>query len=726
MSILTIFLSFFMSFFHDFKIIDESVEELVFTFGEFEIKEIHSMRYLYYNDILLEEENTMIVSKYFLESNRFVIFSWNTFTSDVVIRSYSLNGSRQTKIIFDNKIVGDFDVALYDDMYYLVGGVNSYTNSFFYNAHDGKNYLLGMNNVLFSFDSNFSIKNVRITGGVLDEFFYKITVSNEFIYVVGYKETLSGYDFGNGGGEDFGYILATYNHTMSLLDYVVTDEEIVDFFNINNKNVLITKNQIHQLNNDLNTIISLKLPSTCIFASVSKNNCLLILSQDKLKIYDLSNMKLLNEYLLSQNINRALYYNDVFYLIGQDQIHKLIIYDYDSFKEQVVYDDVVEMNEVINGWNFQYKLLNKIYLNVFDPLVNGDYQVLYDYGAFEIEGTVKVLERANVTDGNIYSVGYCLLFSGRGYLNDILIYNNHQITAPGNYTLKLYDQNSNCRIINFFVEYEQINFYENDNKNWDYELSQNEELFFSFTLNQNNVSIERVVVNDEDWPYTYVDRQINLCFSEKNSGLYYYDVKMIEYSLDGEMYYISIDKQLKIKILENDLSITSYISDNTKVINYKGEVQDSLNMLRYVKIKIIGNSEQEYCLSLKSQKIVLTLNKSLENPLVYVCLVFDNGSKQLGIKTLLNMQFIGHFDVINIGEIIMHMRENTTTNFTLKILKTSGLERMFVQNKEIYAFQKTTYIASLLIGIGVMVITIISGLFIYKKEFRLGFKRKIK
>lgn len=673
-------------------------------------------------DILYNDERIRLIDNVFhyeiiYENDSLTIFFSNSNNSYLNVYSFKKGKMNYYKEI-NNKFIDEFDVILYRDNFLFVSTISEYENEYIKSIKEEKDYLLNKNGIVILFDKNCNILNCEIYGGELNDSFTNLYFDeyNENIYITGWKDQNSGYDFGNGGNGKIGYLFVKINNKLEIENYLIFNDKIINIqiydFNIN----VFTSLSLFVFDSDLNKLSSLKFEYYCIFGKQISKYWVSIFNGTELKIYDIVKNKCIDnlKYEFSENIFIIKEYEDYLYLIDNYKIYKCIFYNDIYSNRLFIYDDfkINEIDEYIIGIPRKYKLENISYEENYSPVIFGKYEVYFNYEYFIIESNIEVLERANVTNEYVYPVNYNLLFSGIGYLNDQLINNNHKIVEEGKYRLLLKGKDEDIEI-NFFVYDMDIFYEENDLKYWDYETRINQELIFEFHYNE-KVKIIDVIVNDDS--YDFINDEDNsiiyIKFINNYPGLYKYFINKIIYEKNDIKYEYNINKFIKLNVIDKKISLNNNFYNNDKYLIVNSEIINNNNKVRYLKVLFEDNSYQ--IIPLKAGNIIINSDK-VEEAKFFI--VYDVNGSLLEEKELFSIKY--NFKKDNyIGVLGLNIENNELKEINLKLFENNNLKSLSVNDQIEY------YLDNSNINIVIISCVIISLVCISVLIFKKAIKRK--
>lgn len=265
---------------------------------------------------------------------------------------------------------------------------------------------------------------------------------------------------------------------ISLANYKTYDNKKIKL--VNNQITLLSSNNnylnIHTLNTsleyqfnkqiiiDTNDIVSFNI-------SYNKNNILLnIICEDdnnvqnniKNLVFDFNFQKLssvsnYNEY----DIIRGVYYNDdgVVCIGGVSKINNTSIPFIKNFYYLKTVKEIKESNTNIQKYYNLYLNSTKLNFEILDFYTPTKYGNTLFTSYYESEVLKVILPYdyftkpiSNITNKNIYDIGFTLDYNGQGLLNGVEIKKYHQILEPGNYVLEMIGTNNERTIYSFSIQ----------------------------------------------------------------------------------------------------------------------------------------------------------------------------------------------------------------------------------------------------------------------------------
>jgi len=410
--------------------------------------------------------------------------------------------------------------------------------------------------------------------------------------------------------------------------------------------------------------------------------------------------------------------NDFVYLRGRDTIYKAIFYDSSLENKRFVYDtkELDNTNLNIIGIPNDYNVKSISYEEGYNRSIFGIYNMTLEYEYFNINCEMQILPRCNIINDYIYPLGYNIKFSGNAYLNGLPIDNNYPVTEEGEYQLILCGKSEEIKY-NFKVYDMDVNYKEEDLKYWDYELYQNQVLSYKLKYN-NNYNINYVIVNGEEYNFEvdYQEKEINLYFSETESGLYNYYIDKIIYTYNNKEYYEYINQNIFIKVLSNKISLDNNYYNNEKEFIFSIHVLDNYN-IRFIKV-LSNDYDEKYCyIPIKEGNINikdLNLNNS---SIISFYIMYDVGGllyeEQLLFKLEYNLENLDKSGII--GTMQLNKTEDKVQELTFKFDYNDNLNKIIIGeeikfvndlSKDYSLIYASVIITFILFGIGKTIKTI--------------------
>lgn len=710
---------------HEITCINQEMAEVVDNFQKpdnYEVTFNHESGYVKYKDKKIFSFDYYSL-KYYLINNNLYLFYKESFSSSLKMMMFK-DGKISIDNDLNNPLYSEFDINYFHNAFYIASSIKEYTNEKIVKEYS--TLLKGINAILLKVNINLELVDVKIHGGELNDYFDSIVSNGDKLYVTGFKDTLSGGTFGNGGGIEKGYFLAVISLSLQVEKYVIFDS-FIKSFDIIDKNIYIFLNEyIHLLDSDLSVKSSLKIASGCVFGKIMNNFIPVVITEKEINMYDYNEKRLLSTYnfTFQENFIDSFIIDDSLYFKTQYGYMRLLIFDQGIKNNIYIYDE----NEK-NIENFTIHGLFKDYIGKgmmdsdFNPSVFGTYEIIVNYGEFDIPIKIKVLERHNVTNGKVYPTGYNLLFSGKGYLNGNPIINNHQIDDDGAYTLTLVGKDETIDI-NFFVKTMDIIFTEESIKNWDYDIFPGEERKLTLDVNiSDEFALNDIIINDSSYPFELVDNKIIIKFKEYSKGLhkYVFNSFVFEDKETKEEYIKPMNKTLTLKVLSERISLENTITERDNTIEYLIKINNNKENIRYLKFMADKNNEEVNYVTLENQKIVLNFQSdgTIKKETIICYLVYDVGKEYYEEEQLFTFEY--ELNKTNeLGTLELSVIENKIDELKINLKNNKYLKTLTIDNKDVYKYQEKNNLKSIIYGL--IVLTIFSMIFI----INLKLKRKRK
>ncbi len=523
---------------------------------------------------------------------------------------------------------------------------------------------------------NLNINTNIIYGGTLKDKLKDVNITDN-IYLSIEHDLYSGKDFNNMGKTVISKLDSEYNIEKNI--YFDNDLYISTKI-INNNIVILFKDQIFKYDSSLNQIIGLNLTQESIFNSYSINDYLAIFEENKLIIKDVNdNMNIIQE-IYYENIDMELINviesNHAFYLIFTDYIseymYELILINEKTFVNELTYlDDISEYNNCINTWSKTIKLEKD--LSNFNQSINGEYEIEcindeYDYKKIM---KVTVLEEQNVYEGMIYPIDYKLYFTGVAFLNKEMIYNNYSLTKEGNYTLELYSNKKEKRIINFSVDNDQLYFQDYIERKSDYYVSKNQSIALKYRIKK---EVKDIIINDKSYKnYTFKDDVLSIIFDNDQYGFNKYKINKIV--LEDEE--IILDDIITINVLDDEPSVSFFVLEDKKTININYDNES--NTIRMFKLYLDDKLFKTYPLT--DTEIIIP--KNIDFLEAKLSIVYNNKSKELYEKELASFILDDEYK-IDFGYIEIVRKEDLLYSYNININHKNSINKIKIDDKLIY------------------------------------------
>lgn len=701
-SFLTTFLSFIQSSnvnyneIQNIQCLYEINKNMTYNYNSYSIMEREDKLEILYNNTRIKLVDNCFFYKIINDNETLIVTYMKTNNDYLHILKFSKGKNIFSKII-NNKFINKFDIIEYNNNYLFISTINEYENDIIKLKILSKEYLLKNNAIAILFDNDFNIINCELFGGILDDYFETIYFEkyNEIVYITGRKKQNSGYDFGNGGNGSFGYIFLVLNDDLSIKNYLIFNNPIVNIEFEDGLITLSTTKDIFVLKTDFTLISSLKFDGECIFAMKMNKLYNAVFTRRELKIYDYSKgkciyndlykfeleideIKVHNNYLyFFENKNEYEYNNVVKTIFYNDTIsNQTYIYDY--FDETKYYD-----NELL-GLPCNFLLKDILYDNDFNPIVYGEYDIIFNYEKFVITSKTIVEERCNVSEGNIYPVGYNLIFSGNALLNDKEVYNNYALTEEGDYQLILEGKKNN-RIINFKVYDMDITFRDEALKKWNYEVRINQDYIIDMKYNS-DVIIKDVKVNNQSYDFKVDENKkiVSLVFNSENIGTVFYSIDEIVYEYHNQEFINKINYEFIIRYIDNKISLNNQFYNDDEYFIFDFNVLMNNNQLRYLKVDY--NNQYEYIPLKNGFNINFKIQEDYDNIDFYI--VYDVNGKMYEETLLFNITYDFNNGKNEFGVLEIIKEDDIIKKIVIKTPISEKIKQIKVDNNIEYQYQK--------------------------------------
>ena len=630
------------------------------------------------------------------------------------------NGKKVTEQkIFDNPISPVYDIVIDDDIF-IVGSLSNYVDNLFIDAKSGKNTSL-LDAFVAKIGLDYQVQKIKIYGGVLNESFHKVAIENNNLVVAGFKDPLSGGDFGNGGKIENSILLAKLDKELEMIDYrIFTFSDEIFFISFQNDYLYLgLKKAMIKVDCDLNPLFQKTFDSQIKFLMISPTNKILAISEKSVFLYDLYDFKCLKQIELEiiNSQTKCYQFDKIIYLdCGLRSYFLDIAFLHDFVILDKFYRNNVNQKYITTLFG-EANLISETSEPVFNPQIFGLYCLQYEFtnmngNKFIVTRDVEVLREVNVIDNMIYPTGYKLKFTGYAFLNGKSIANNYSLDQSGEYCLELYGQNNELYEIKFFVQNDQIKFESLDSNHWHYQLKENESFYLDFSMSQLDLDIESIIINGEKHQNFVVDNVNGVLSlrltSSHEAGLYYLFVEKINYYEpfydEVDLKHIDIKQMVVINVLKNSPSVS--LIQNYQFMLF-ANVNDVDKTARLFEVKATSNSDEVFFYyPLSTRKINLHNLKENEQYQVTISLCYDLGNFCVDKVILLEAQITGG-NIIDFADIEIVQKTETLNSFKIIINdKNKNLNEIKVNEQLIFkrTNQSAPTIVIAMIGGGISLI----------------------
>lgn len=622
----------------------------------------------------------------------------------LLLLEYSPSGNKITdKRIIDNKIHAVFDINFQGD-FYLVGGVSEYHNDYFLNAR--RTDLEKTDAFILKLNRQYELKKVSIFGGVLNEEFVRMHISEDCLYLAGKKDPLTGGDFGNGGSLENTNFLVKMDFDFNLIQYLVLSDNsnILDLCLYKEYLYFMSEINIYKINEEFEIITKRAHRTKAIFSCLTFFNCLLIAFENKIELVIICNLEpvaLLDVEITKETKIRK--FDHILYLSGEKTFYLDIAY-LEDFKILNKFYPEVETKKEVSTIFGKAEYLRETGETIFNPLVFGVYQrdfvFLNKYGVeFVVTRFTEVLEEVNVSNNLIYPLGYSLKFTGIALLNGQSIINNYKIAEAGEYNLELSGKDGSKKNYFFIVKDDQIKFQDLSIKNWDFDVKPDQSFTIELTYQgfiENQ--IESVIINNEANTNLLIDHQNNRIsinmYASNSPGIYYYYLEGINYYVQEDLRRIPVEQVVVVNVLKQPIIVDL---EQVEPLKFNATSTDLMQTARYFEVRASTNNEEIIEIySIASHNINLFDLEATKEYQVTISIVYDLGNTNYLRLDLLEMEVIGS-DYLNLGEIEVTQRSESIDAFNLNLKKDSKIKKVSIDNLVFYEKAEEDY--HLIIGI---------------------------
>jgi hypothetical protein len=529
--------------------------------------------------------------------------------------------------------------------------------------------------------SSSTLIDFKIFGGKFDESFIKALPNDEGFFVAGRKDPEGGGDFGNGGRFKNSLILAKLDQDLSLSSQIIlaSNSKILDFSFYKDFLYLANENSLYKLTQDLKIIQKKKFSEDFIAATGTFYNKYLFFGCEKIEIIDIIDFQTesINSSYLNPDTKMKILPESI-YLTTKDELLKYDLACLENFITLDNYYPELKVPKKVNTIFGEAELIEEEYLQVFDPLICGNYIKEFRFRTlhglnFALRRTEKIEMRANVSNNNIYPFGYRLQFTGKAKLDGVYILNNHILSEEGAHSLILSDYEGEATEINFFVSKKQISFLENQEFNWDLEVGIGEDFFLELAIKGiDGKEIKAVIFDGEEKRnliYNPSKNQLSIPLKAPDSScIREYFLEKLIYSDNGTILSLPLYRVFRVNVLGE---IPEVSLNQLSSLEYEIDLDDKDQTLRYLEV-ILTTEKKEYreIFSLGTQNLIIP-NLNSEAYQVKINLVYDPGNRQGEEIMIFYGKFqgdeegkIGELDILKNGKSLERFKLTFDKSFT--------------------------------------------------------------
>lgn len=613
------------------------------------------------------------------------------------------------------------DYKCYDRIKLIYDG--QYISFIFSCGFSLKDYQKLLNICVLKIDEKGNEISLKTYGGYLNEEIIEAYYENGSLFVFLKRDNMSGGDFNNFGN----YVLSLIIDEEITKNVYFKEEKFMNMLFYDKEIKVSFDNAIYSFDFDLNQKKGLKFKRESIYSLTSFNKMQMVIDENKLNIYDTFTDEILYEYEFGDLLKD--YYLKDYYLLDhsiylifndflKDYYLKIDVFDTRQFVNELTYlDGISQYNAFIDGWNsIVYTSIDE---NGFNPSVDGEYEIIYNFLDYSKIMKVHVLEYQNVEEGGVYPLSYALEFSGTAFLDGKMIDYGHKVNTSKEYCLELYNSKKEKRTINFIVSSDQISFKENYERKSDYIIQKGQSLFLKYSINgEKDLLIDKVIIDDKEWKkYEFKNNILTIEINESEAGFKYHNIQKIVLK-DSEENLIkqNIDEIVSILVLNPNPQVEMLYTIKKDCIDLRFNISNG-ETIRYLNIYSNGILlKKEH---FKDGKIIIDLNEK-NMDLISFCLAYELGNGEIYERDLFEI-YLTEQGLYNLGEINISFLEDCIEEFEIKIFKNESINTIKAENQLIYERVEKDYT---LLYVILILFIILSSLIVIKYIVKLKKKRK--
>jgi hypothetical protein len=589
-------------------------------------------------------------------------------------------------------------------------------NQFF--TDDGDFYILGSianyDHTIISYCQELALKDIMIIkitadhqiftyalGGAKDEVGLGLIIDGDRSFLFFRKDPLSGGDFAYSGIGNNVLGIAVLDAQMRIINDIAIND-VVHFQSYclyDNMLCLMIDHQLCYFSDSLESIHKVHLNDTFCYTQMGKNGLLLLISSEKIRLFDLGKMEIIGE---TQNKD---YYEGMFLYTNRGilYLHQNKVWLLDFYWDEERLTTLYGLAEMVE----------EKYDPAYNPQIYGKYQQTTRYQSkvgieFSLVKEIEVPLEVNIINGGIYPINYKLLFTGKAYIDGNEILNNYALNEEKEVRLDLVGANGEINTFCFFISCKQIAFVEDMHNGADFEVyaSQAYKLIYEVTGIQ---AIEKLFIDGQETTdfvyYQSTNKLIINLVAPHTYGNHQLTINKVTYrNLDHtDTHDLSFTYIVKV-IREAPLIELTNINTTMSV-----SFQDPDKTIRYFEITLMNQDKEEIVsYPIADSEILLPWLALDQEYQAMVNLVYDVGSLHYQRQKLLDFTFIAQANNTPIGHITINRfgdsLEKFSFAFTDSFNKTSLITAK-MGDKIIFQKNNNNNHNLLLWSIGVMIIS---------------------
>ncbi|MDD4212413.1 MAG: hypothetical protein PHY42_03320 [Bacilli bacterium] len=721
MKLLLVLCSFFItSITNDFQIDDDYYPEEVTLceVGPYHFQQtFHSITLWYQGNLLIEFPKGIIPEAIF-ENNQLLCSM--CFDGKLFLYQYD-QGTLSNTAVFEEGFYQSSHIVSYEDSIYLYGGVIHYQGDepIIQSSSLGQidAYLITLNRTLVSIQ-------VILIGGSGDEWFTHLKVTPTCFYLGGYKETLTGGDLGNAGGEEGASFVIQLSFEGKIMRRIFIEDPTIASVKIRDQVIiLLTKTCVYHLSQELEVITALKFDLECRFTTLMSNLVVLRITATEMIFYSTDSMSEVARFPIILEMGVLTHHSNRLIVENEKGFYEYKIFDCRSFKKNTTYQE--RLNQVIYGLDLILLPQDTYFMTPYQATVWGDYPVMYDFHDTNIEGLITVDFYTNIHEGRYYPLGYQLLFTGNATLDGESIVNHHMVRTTGMHELVLTSIDGRVRIFTFFVERDQVNGQDHYHEVVDFEASVQEPFYLPLDIIvDTSIVIEDIMMNDQSVPFVVDNEHVAIECYEEEAGYYEYSIQYVVLCRGNLTWKEKPLVTFNVIVRDSSFPVETQFSIDYDFIHCKINLQDDKCQLRGILFTLESNDGIKTILfPTKSQSFVLSNLKANQLIKGRASLAYDDGSNRLGEIVLVEFTFIPPASIYQLGEMMIQQRGMSLEKMVVSFVKNKALQEVHITNLSIYQHQSINYGWYLGIGAGAGIVSFL-GIMTIKRKYPKAFKKK--
>ncbi|MFA7126788.1 MAG: hypothetical protein WC182_04410 [Bacilli bacterium] len=623
-------------------------------------------------------------------------------SSQVMITTYE-EGSIQDACVLAEGTYQSAWLQVDNESIYVYGGVTNFLSASYPVLMQPNRALIDA--YVVKLDWNLTPVCGLILGGFLDEWFTGLLVVRDCLFLSGCKETLTGGDLGNAGGEDGAHFLISCSWDQGLIHSLYFDQDVIASFTITDEmGIIVTDCAIYRINAVLAIEYAFKFDLDCRFATLMSNFTSLVITPTQAIFYSVMTGGEVGRVPLTLENGLISHYHNKIMIENETGFHEYRPFDCRDFDEEITYQDINQ--QLIYGMDEVLQVEDVHYMIPYQATIWGIYPVMYDFRDMNIEGSILVGLSTNVIEGRIYPLGYQLEFTGVGWLDDEVVVNHHMLTTTGSHTLCLQSINGEKRVISFVVDSQQVNGTDHYMEDIDLVGEVGKPFYLLLDVSVDPcVELKQIIVNQEVASFIQDGQRIEIKCEEEEAGYYEYTIEKVMFSSEGLKWEEQVGLTYQVCIRPSAIDVLTEFAFGMNEISCDVRVIDPNIRLRGILLTLYSDMEVRTQLFATKDQILSLSNLTPGYPIhVDVALAYDDGTDELAQVRLMRLLLNPTGPTCSIGQVLILQRGASLEKMAFIFSKGSLISEIKAGEMSVYQYQPPQYgwhiVIGLLLGVG--------------------------